>query len=396
ILLAGIGKALGLKAPARHGVWVGMLLFLTLQPISPTITLTDVRDIWTATTESFRLRPADEPPKHQLIPDGGVPLVVGRPRATSSTDDIAAATTPFMALPLVSDVMPTIPASSRTSPLSSASAGQMMPPSAGRSLTMPSSPATAQHPADSAPIIGAPTQVDLLLGQLAEVRDAMLALPQMPATIWMFGSAAVLLMLGVRIARIRSLIAQSAPAPVDVRAMVGRVARSLDITCPEVRMTDQPVTPLVWCGIRPKLILPTGLWKDLDEEARDAVIVHELAHVRRRDHRICWLDLAVACVYWWHPGVWWMRRQIRDDADASCDAWVIALRPRARRAYAQALLNTKSSMNTSGMSLLPAVGLGGSSRHARRLARRITMVMTHQEQPHSARRGAALAVAVLA
>jgi beta-lactamase regulating signal transducer with metallopeptidase domain len=387
ILIAGIGKALGLKAPARHALWVGMLLFLALQPVSPTVTLTDVRDVWTFAADPFRDRPADEASKHQHehVSGGGIPLVVGRPRAAMSTVDAGAQFEPFTEM-----------SSSRTSPRSLTPGVSMMPPSAGRSLTMSSTPAMEGRIAHASADVGAPTQVDVVLGQLAELRDAMLALPQMPVNVWMFGSVSVVLLMGFRIARLRALLAQSTPAPVEVRAMVGRVARSLGIACPDVRMTDHPVTPLVWCGLRPRLILPVGLWGDLEDEARDAVIVHELAHVRRRDHRICWLDLAVACVYWWHPGVWWMRRQIRDDADASCDAWVIALRPRARRAYAQALLNTKSSMNTSGMSLWPAVGLGGSSRHARRLARRITMVMTHQEQPRSARRGVALALAVLA
>ena len=50
-----------------------------------------------------------------------------------------------------------------------------------------------------------------------------------------------------------------------------------------------------------RLVIPSGLWAQLDDEGRRAVIYHELAHLSRRDHWVCWIDLLVSIAYWWHP-----------------------------------------------------------------------------------------------
>jgi hypothetical protein len=148
---------------------------------------------------------------------------------------------------------------------------------------------------------------------------------------------------------------------------------------PRVVFVEAAVSPMIWCGLRPLLVLPTSLWRTLDEDSRRAVLVHELAHVRRWDHVLCWLEAIVGAVYWWHPVVWWARRRLHEEAEASCDAWVTALFPSARRAYASALVVTKSFVSTRAQTRGPWLGVASGS--AKRLARRITMVMTHKAAP---------------
>ncbi|MHC4992292.1 MAG: M56 family metallopeptidase, partial [Planctomycetota bacterium] len=147
--------------------------------------------------------------------------------------------------------------------------------------------------------------------------------------------------------------------------------------------------PLVWCGRTPRVLLPWPLWRELDDLGRRAVVLHELAHLRRRDHWVCWAELAVSVVYWWHPVVWWIRRRLREEADLSCDAWVTALLPAGRRAYAQALLETRKYLSAE-VAVTPAIGLGAGTIRAKRFARRLTMVMTEQSAPRVSVRGAIL------
>ncbi len=165
-------------------------------------------------------------------------------------------------------------------------------------------------------------------------------------------------------------------------------------------MVARRVSPMIWCGVRTRLILPAELWDELDESGRRAVIHHELAHLRRRDHWLCWLELLACVLYWWHPVVWWVRKRLRDEADLCCDAWVTALMPGNRRAYAQALLSTQRFLGGSRGRLSrpvapPATGLGVMSGGAKRFARRLTMVMTQRARPHRTLTGMALA-AILA
>src|SRR5205085_5012588 len=78
----------------------------------------------------------------------------------------------------------------------------------------------------------------------------------------------------------------------------------------------------------------------LDPPQQSALLVHELAHLYRRDHWVRWLEIIVTVLYWWHPAVWWARRELRDAEEQCCDAWVVWLMPGANRHYAAALLDT--------------------------------------------------------
>ena len=74
---------------------------------------------------------------------------------------------------------------------------------------------------------------------------------------------------------------------------------------------------------RATLLWPANLAERLDDAARRAVLAHELAHLKRRDHWTAWLEVVVACLWWWHPVVWWARRELRHYAELACDAWVL-------------------------------------------------------------------------
>ena len=47
---------------------------------------------------------------------------------------------------------------------------------------------------------------------------------------------------------------------------------------------------------------------------------HALAHLRRRDHWVRYLELAATCAYWWHPAAWWARAALREAVDRWRDA----------------------------------------------------------------------------
>jgi hypothetical protein len=102
-----------------------------------------------------------------------------------------------------------------------------------------------------------------------------------------------------------------------------------------------------------------------------AVLVHELAHLRRRDHWVGWLMLFGACVWWWHPLFRFVRWQLGREAELACDAWVVGLLPEARRAYAEALIEV---CEQSSVRAAPVPALGAAGRR-RDLERRLIMIM---------------------
>lgn len=229
---------------------------------------------------------------------------------------------------------------------------------------------------------------------ITNVRDAVGRLPAIPATLWFGGIALLVSCRTIRAVHVRKILRQGRRAPADVTAMVRRAARRIGLRqVPQVLLVSSRVSPMVWCGLKPRLILPRDLWDQLDDLGREAVLLHELAHIRRRDHVITWIESIVGSLYWWHPVVWWVRTRLREEAENCCDAWVTWLLPRGRRAYAEALLVTRQYVTEGGASA-PAIGMGVISGRARRFGRRLTMVMTQRSAPNFSLSGIALTLAM--
>ena len=83
--------------------------------------------------------------------------------------------------------------------------------------------------------------------------------------------------------------------------------------------------PAVAGWIRPVVLLPVTALIGLDETQLEAVIAHELAHIRRYDAFFNLFQVAVETVLFYHPGVWWLGRRIRAERENCCDDEAVAL-----------------------------------------------------------------------
>jgi beta-lactamase regulating signal transducer with metallopeptidase domain len=252
---------------------------------------------------------------------------------------------------------------------------------------VPASPASAAR--------SRPGQVDAWrrwwMGLLG-VRDALRCVSPIPVSLWLGGMVAALLLHVVAALRLLRRIDRGTPAPRATRRMVAQAGRAIGLrNLPRVVMVDDCVSPMIWCGPRRRLVLPRALWGELDDGGRRAVVIHELAHLHRRDHWVRWIDGVIGCVYWWHPLVWWVRARVRAEAELCCDAWVTWLRPRDRKAYASALLSAREFTTAPA----PVLTIGLGSRGARNFARRLTMIMTRKDAPKLPLTGVLLAGALL-
>ncbi len=231
------------------------------------------------------------------------------------------------------------------------------------------------------------------LATLVGLRDVLRSIPPIPASVWLAGSGLVVLSYLLGAVWFYTRVRRGPAPPRWVTRETKLIARRLRLRrAPEIIMVQNQISPMVWCGARPRLLLPMKLWSELDRPGRRAILCHELAHLRRYDHWVRWIELAAGALYWWHPIIWWVRRRIHDEADSCCDAWVTWLMPRGRRAYAEALLKTKSFVDSDAPTVCAAPAMGVVTRSgARRLARRITMVMTQSNRPRHSVTGVAFA-----
>jgi hypothetical protein len=130
---------------------------------------------------------------------------------------------------------------------------------------------------------------------------------------------------------------------------------------------------MLWAvGCSPRLLVPTDLLAVLSDEQLDTLLLHELAHLRRRDHWVRVLEFVVMGLYWWHPVVWYGRRELREAEEQCCDAWVVSTLPGAGRTYASALLDTLDFLSTAQAAVPP---LASGLSHVVDLKRRLTMIM---------------------
>ncbi len=190
---------------------------------------------------------------------------------------------------------------------------------------------------------------------------------------WLIGSLVWLGLACIRLWRFQRMLRFAEPAPDDVQALACELADRLDVRCPEVRVVPASVSPMLWTlGRMPRLLVPAGLLERLTPDQRATLLAHELAHWRRRDDRVRWLEFVVLALYWWSPLVWWSRRELHQAEEECCDAWVVSILPDSAKAYALALVETVDFLSDAPADLpLVASGLG----RVRLLKRRVTMIL---------------------
>jgi beta-lactamase regulating signal transducer with metallopeptidase domain len=224
--------------------------------------------------------------------------------------------------------------------------------------------------ADPAPApVPTPSEPPWWVSALSEVNW-----PTVLGIAWVGGSLAWFLAAALRISRFRRVLSLAKPDDGELAELVERCSARIGLRRPpRVAWLPGEVAPMVWwLGGRPRLLMPLGLWPRLDKAGRSALILHELAHIKRRDHWVRALELIATGLYWWNPVVWWARRELREAEEECCDAWVVWARPEASRSYATALLEAVEFLSERRTPLpIAASGLG----HVHQLKRRLTMIL---------------------
>ncbi len=199
----------------------------------------------------------------------------------------------------------------------------------------------------------------------------------------LLGAMAVMVLSAWRHARFARLLrcAEPAPAPLVERATV--LAGRLGLRrAPPVRVVAARLSPLLWpTSGGPQLLLPRDLVGQLTDEERDALLVHELAHVRRRDHWVRLLEISATALFWWYPLAWWIRRALRRAEERCCDEWVLRTLPGSAHAYASGLLKS-ATLVCDDSTPLPAGASGAGP--VRELESRLKEILMARPSPQAA------------
>ena len=156
------------------------------------------------------------------------------------------------------------------------------------------------------------------------------------------GALAIVSLAALRFVRFGRLLADARPAPPAVAHRTSALATRMGLRrAPRVRLVTAGIPPMLWPARGgPLLLLPDRLVSELQQDELDALLAHEVAHVRRRDHWVRLVEIAATALFWWYPLTWWARRALRRAEERCCDEWVLRLLPRSAEAYANGLLKS--------------------------------------------------------
>lgn len=207
---------------------------------------------------------------------------------------------------------------------------------------------------------------------------------QLPALVsaWSLGVGLMGLRLGLGLAWVARLRRRALPAPAEWQARQDALARRLSLRRPvPLRLSpagslDAPVA--IGC-LKPLVLLPAALLSGLPVPLLEALLAHELAHVRRQDYLAHLLQSLVEALLFFHPVVWWLSSRLRQERELVADALAArALDDPRRLAQALHALAELDIQAGSESEIRPAPPMAMSARGGRllpRIEQLMTMVM---------------------
>jgi beta-lactamase regulating signal transducer with metallopeptidase domain len=119
--------------------------------------------------------------------------------------------------------------------------------------------------------------------------------------------------------------------------------------------SDRVRVPTVIGFTKPAIALPHWALRDLSTDELNAVLLHELAHLRRRDDWTNLIQEILRALFFFHPALWWIGRGLSIEREMACDDFVLATTS-SPRAYAQCLVSVaEKSFLRRGLALAQAV-----------------------------------------
>lgn len=130
-----------------------------------------------------------------------------------------------------------------------------------------------------------------------------------------------------------------------------------------VLSNDVRSAAVIGCG-RPIIAVAPGLLERLGEGDLDRIVIHEWAHVQRRDDVSRFIQLLVRVIAGWHPAVWWLERQMALEREVACDEMAVAVTGSAKE-YAGSLVKLAALPVGRAVSLAALAAVGASGLRSR-------------------------------
>ncbi|HZI56341.1 MAG TPA: M56 family metallopeptidase [Verrucomicrobiae bacterium] len=204
--------------------------------------------------------------------------------------------------------------------------------------------------------------------------SAMNLLPAILAVAWLLGFATVLLVWLMRYGKIAAAIKHAKPLQEgrEVEALRRLAKHGGTRKKIEFFLSSASLEPGIMGIVRPVLLWPAGISERLDDAHLEAILAHEVWHVRRHDNLAAAGHMLVEAIFWFHPLVWWLGARLVEERERACDEEVLDSGSE-RQVYAESIL--KICEFCVGSPLACVSGVTGAD-----LKKRIVNIMTKSVQ----------------
>ncbi len=190
--------------------------------------------------------------------------------------------------------------------------------------------------------------------------------------VWLCGFLAVLFLWSVQWRKMSAATNDAAPLregrEVEALRRMERAAGIRNRT--EIRLSRAPIEPGIFGIARPILLWPEGISIHLADTQLDAILTHEVRHIRRQDNLAAAIHMVVEAIFWFHPLVWWLGARLVEERERACDEDVLELGSE-RQIYAEGILKVCEFCLASPLACMSGVA-GGD------LKKRMVHIMTER------------------
>ncbi|RAI86996.1 M56 family metallopeptidase [Algoriphagus yeomjeoni] len=138
---------------------------------------------------------------------------------------------------------------------------------------------------------------------------------------WFLGALLFLFRLFNSLSEVRTLRKSSSdPEDFQLEKMLYRLVSKMNISKNvELRLTSYGVSPITFGYLKPVILIPAGLILQLTPVQLEAIIAHELAHVKRNDYLVNLFQSALEVLFFYHPCYWWMSQTVKELRENAAD-----------------------------------------------------------------------------
>jgi len=158
--------------------------------------------------------------------------------------------------------------------------------------------------------------------------------------LWVMGVFAFLALLVQRAVFVRGLIAASTPANAEFAGVLEQCRRQIGVRLKtKLRISETISSPAVCGFFRPIILIPAALVDKLSPEGLRAILIHELAHIKRGDLWVNSIQTFLQVVYFYNPFVWFANSMIRKVCEEAVDETVLVTLGGKAKGYSNTLID---------------------------------------------------------